>query len=95
VGGYKSDYDLLVVVNHEELTDLAECWGPADEHLLREYQTTHGISAPANWRKTSRENREYLSVKLDDPSFVSPIYASLVDGEEGCSLVWARSRSAD
>jgi len=49
VGGYKSDYDLLVVVNHEELTDLAEYWGEADEHLLREYQTTHGISAPANF----------------------------------------------
>jgi predicted nucleotidyltransferase len=39
--GYKSDYDLLVVVNHEELTDLAEYWGAADDHLLREYQIAH------------------------------------------------------
>jgi uncharacterized protein (DUF736 family) len=49
----------------------------------------------AAWRKTSRENREYLSVKLDDPSFVAPIYASLVEGEDGHSLIWARSRTAD
>lgn len=49
----------------------------------------------AAWRKTSRENREYLSVKLDDPSFVAPIYASLVEAESGYSLIWARSRSVD
>jgi uncharacterized protein (DUF736 family) len=49
----------------------------------------------AAWKKTSRDNREYLSVKLDDPSFVAPIYASLVDADDGYSLIWARSRSAD
>jgi predicted nucleotidyltransferase/HEPN domain-containing protein len=49
VGGYKSDYDLLVVVNHDELTDLAEYWGPADEHLLREYQIAKRLTAPANF----------------------------------------------
>lgn len=49
----------------------------------------------AAWKKTSRENRDYLSVKLDDPSFAAPIYASLVDADEGYSLIWSRSRSAD
>ena len=49
----------------------------------------------AAWKKTSRENRDYLSVKLDDPSFPAPIYASLVDAEDGYSLVWSRARSAD
>jgi uncharacterized protein (DUF736 family) len=46
----------------------------------------------AAWRKTSNEGREYLSVKLDDPSFPSPIYASLVEveGEDGLSLIWSR-----
>jgi predicted nucleotidyltransferase/HEPN domain-containing protein len=47
--GYRSDYDLLVVVNHDELADLVEYWGKADDHLLREYQTTHRLSAPANF----------------------------------------------
>ena len=49
----------------------------------------------AAWKKTSREDRAYLSVKLDDPSFPAPIYASLVDAEEGYSLIWSRSRQAD
>ena len=49
----------------------------------------------AAWKKTSRENRDYLSVKLDDPSFPAPIYASLVDADDGHALIWSRSRAAD
>jgi predicted nucleotidyltransferase/HEPN domain-containing protein len=49
VGGYKSDYDLLVVVSSEELTDLAEYWGEADEKLLQAYQITHELTAPAHF----------------------------------------------
>jgi uncharacterized protein (DUF736 family) len=51
----------------------------------------------AAWRKTARESdREYLSVKLDDPSFPAPIYASLVKGEgdDSFTLIWSR-RSAE
>jgi predicted nucleotidyltransferase/HEPN domain-containing protein len=47
--GYASDYDLLVVVNHEELTDLATYWGRADERLLREVTVTGRLSAPVNF----------------------------------------------
>jgi uncharacterized protein (DUF736 family) len=49
----------------------------------------------AAWMKTSREDRAYLSVKLDDPSFVAPIYASLVEADEGYSLIWSRNRQGD
>ena len=49
----------------------------------------------AAWMKTSKEDRAYLSVKLDDPSFHAPIYASLVDAEEGYSLIWSRPSSAN
>ena len=49
----------------------------------------------AAWKKTSKEDRAYLSVKLDDPSFSAPIYASLIDADEGYSLIWSRSRQAD
>jgi uncharacterized protein (DUF736 family) len=49
----------------------------------------------AAWKKTSRENRDYISVKLDDPSFPAPIYASLVDADDGYALIWSRSRTAD
>jgi uncharacterized protein (DUF736 family) len=30
----------------------------------------------AAWSKRSSEGRDYLSVKLDDPSFTNPIFAS-------------------
>lgn len=49
----------------------------------------------AAWKKTSRENREYLSVKLDDPSFPQPIFASMVEADDGYSLIWSRSRSVN
>ena len=46
----------------------------------------------AAWKKTSREGRDYHSVKLDDPGFPAPIYASLVetDTEGDFSLIWSR-----
>jgi uncharacterized protein (DUF736 family) len=37
----------------------------------------------AAWSKRSNEGRDYLSVKLDDPSFTTPIYANLFDDEGG------------
>jgi predicted nucleotidyltransferase/HEPN domain-containing protein len=49
VGGYVSDYDLLVVVNDDKLADVVDYWRPADEHLLREYQVTHKLTAPVNF----------------------------------------------
>jgi uncharacterized protein (DUF736 family) len=54
------------------------------------------VELGAAWQKRSSESdRDYLSVKLDDPSFPAPIYASLVDADEGYSLIWSRSRVAD
>ena len=48
----------------------------------------------AAWSTRSAEGREYLSVKLDDPSFNAPIYANLFDDEDGkgYTLIWSRSR---
>jgi uncharacterized protein (DUF736 family) len=51
---------------------------------------TGPIEFGAAWKKTSREDRDYLSVKLDDPSFPAPIYATLVDADDGYSLIWSR-----
>ncbi len=50
----------------------------------------------AAWSERSAEDRAYLSIKLDDPSFNAPIYARLFEDEGGetHSLVWSRpSRS--
>ena len=50
----------------------------------------------AAWSKSSNDGRDYLSVKLDDPSFPASIYALLVKGEGDDSfiLIWSR-RSGD
>lgn len=58
------------------------------------------VEIGAAWPKRSNEDRDYLSLKLDDPSFTAPIYANLFDDEEGegYSLIWSRSngrRNAD
>ena len=47
----------------------------------------------AAWPKRSNEGRDYLSVKLDDPSFNAPIFANLFDGEDDTyNLIWSRGR---
>ena len=44
----------------------------------------------AAWKETSSDNRPYLSVKLDDPSFPAAINAALVETDGAHSLVWSR-----
>lgn len=42
--GYQSDFDLLVVVNHEDLTDIAHYWYVAEDRILRDAE----IRRPVN-----------------------------------------------
>lgn len=50
------------------------------------------VEIGAAWSKRSNEGRDYLGLKLDDPSFTAPIYANLFDDEDGdgYSLIWSR-----
>jgi len=50
------------------------------------------IEIGAAWSKRSSEGRDYLGLKLDDPSFNAPIYANLFDDEDSdtFSLIWSR-----
>ena len=49
------------------------------------------IELGAAWKKTAKGGRAYHSVKLDDPSFPAPIYASLIEAEDGAvHLIWSR-----
>jgi predicted nucleotidyltransferase/HEPN domain-containing protein len=47
--GYQSDFDLLVVVNHEKLTDRAEFWSSAEDRLNRELAITKELKTPVNF----------------------------------------------
>jgi uncharacterized protein (DUF736 family) len=52
-----------------------------------------GHDIGAAWKKTSEAGREYKSVTLDDPSFPAPVYARLIEGEDGThDLIWSRSK---
>ena len=50
------------------------------------------VEIGAAWSKQSNEGRNYLGLKLDDPSFTAPIYANLIEDEDGqsYSLIWSR-----
>jgi uncharacterized protein (DUF736 family) len=65
-----------------------------DNDKAPDYRIIAGaIECGAAWKKTARDSdREYLSVKLDDPCFPAPIYASLVKGEgdDAFTLIWSR-----
>jgi uncharacterized protein (DUF736 family) len=68
-----------------------------DERATGENAPSHRIlvgraEIGAAWSKRSNEGRDYLGLKLDDPSFNAPIYANLFDDGEGdgYSLIWSR-----
>ena len=48
VGGYQSDYDILIVVNDERLTEF-EFWSAAEDRLMRDATITNALSAPVNF----------------------------------------------
>ncbi|ALC12129.1 HEPN domain-containing protein [Sphingopyxis sp. 113P3] len=48
VGGYHSDYDILVVVNYDRLTEF-EHWSAAEDRLMREVTIAKTLSAPVSF----------------------------------------------
>ena len=46
---YKSDYDLLVIVNQAELVDRAAYWAKAEERLVRAYTIEKTLRTPVNF----------------------------------------------
>ncbi|WP_186400789.1 DUF736 domain-containing protein [Stappia sp. P2PMeth1] len=72
---------------------IARVENPSDKGPHFRIFAAGNVELGAAWQKTARESeRDYLSVKLDDPSFPAPIYATLieVEGEEDLQLIWSR-----
>lgn len=42
--GYQSDYDLLVIVSHAALTDIADYWYVAEDRMLRDLATSRQVN---------------------------------------------------
>src|SRR5215470_12885732 len=56
-----------------------------------DYRVFAGVTEiGAAWKRQSKANKAYLSVRLDDPSLAAPVNARLVDGEDGSTLYWTR-----
>jgi len=47
--GYQSDFDLMVIVNHDKLTDRIEYWSTAEDRLNRELAITEALRTPVNF----------------------------------------------
>lgn len=47
--GYQSDFDLLVIVNDDRLTDRVDYWAKAEERLIRELSITRTLKTPVNF----------------------------------------------
>ena len=55
---------------------------------------TGNVELGAAWKKTAKTGRNYLSVRLDDPTFAAPIFANLVEGQDtNHFLIWSRRDS--
>ncbi|MEG3125105.1 HEPN domain-containing protein [Sphingomonas sp. GB1N7] len=48
IGGYKSDYDILIVVSDDRLGDF-EFWSPAEDRLMRDLTINNALTAPVNF----------------------------------------------
>ena len=49
IGRYFSDYDMLIVVDHEDLADTVEFWDTAEARLLRELSSGQRLRTPVNF----------------------------------------------
>ena len=47
--GYQSDFDLLIIVNNDKLTDRVEFWATAEDRLNRELAITKTLRTPVNF----------------------------------------------
>ncbi|EIZ77989.1 putative nucleotidyltransferase [Novosphingobium sp. Rr 2-17] len=82
VGGYYSDYDILVVVNDERLADEAEYWGKTKDHLLREYDIAKRLSAPVGLAIHSMADMNF-QLSRGRPFFVDVVREGIVLYELG------------
>jgi len=78
---------LLLQANSVRIAPDESASGNAPSHRIYVGEAEIG----AAWSKKTQDKRPYLSVKLDDPSFVAPVFAQLYTGDDGeYDLVWSR-----
>lgn len=52
---------------------------------------TGKLEIGAGWVKTAKNSkRDYISLKIDDPTLAAPLYANLVERDDQFDLLWSR-----
>lgn len=57
---------------------------------FRVMTATGNVEIGAGWIRQSKAGDDYISIKLDDPTFPAPIYANLVEFKGKHNLLWSR-----
>ena len=92
---YTGEFATLTVAARKVVFQPSEARGDkAPSHRVVSPGKTGSVELGAAWKKRSEEGRDYLSVKLDDPSLAQPLNCALVESSEaeGFILVWSRDR---
>jgi predicted nucleotidyltransferase/HEPN domain-containing protein len=94
VGRYFSDFDLLIVVNHEDLTDVPEFWADAESSLTRLVGEGRDLRTPVSPIYHSLEDVNE-KLRLGRYFFMDILREGVVLFEEsGCSFVEPQPLSA-
>lgn len=95
VGRYFSDYDLLVIVDREELTDVPEFWARTEERLLEDLSAGKALRTPVSLIYHSLEDVNE-KLRLGRYFFIDIVRDGIVLFEEsGFALAEPQSLSAE
>lgn len=94
VGGYTSDYDILIVVNYERLTEF-EHWSAAEDRLMREVTINQTLTAPVSFIVHSLKDVN-AQLELGRPFFIDIVEQGIALYEaEGYEFAQPRNLPAD
>ena len=90
VGRYFSDFDLLVVVDHEDLTDVPEFWAKTEDKLLEELSEGKALRTPVSLIYHSLEDVNE-KLRLGRYFFIDILREGIVLFEEPGTPSWSLS----
>ena len=85
--GYTGEIRTLALKSELTLTPARQTKGKAPDYRV---VAQDGIEIGGAWMRKSKSGNDYLSVRLDDPSFTAPVYANLIERDGEYLLIWNR-----
>ena len=88
--GYSGSIHTLNI--QEDAVTLTPIPASADGRKKPDYSVAmRGAQVGAAWKSRSKAGKDYLRLKIDDPTLAQPIFANLVGKDADFSLFWGRS----